>query len=148
LRVYTNAGQSGAALYVSGNFYYTGSFSNTSDKRFKSNIATIDNSLSKILALRGVSFNWKSDSEIRTLTAGSKNFGEEDQPIYFPEGKQIGLVAQEVETVIPQIVQTDIDGFKSIDYTKLGPVLIEAIKEQQKIIDDLKKRLEILEGKK
>ena len=50
--------------------------------------------------------------------------------------------------MIPEIVQTDTDGFKSIDYTKLGPVLIEAIKEQQKIIDDLKERIEVLEGKK
>ena len=58
--------------------------------------------------------------------------------------EQIGLIAQDVEKVLPELVNTDSEGFKSVDYTKLGPVLIEAIKEQQQQIDQLKKEIQML----
>ena len=54
------------------------------------------------------------------------------------EGTQLGVIAQEVEAVVPEVVYTDDKGFKSVDYIKLTPVLIEAIKEQQKEIEELK----------
>ncbi|MEA2107682.1 MAG: hypothetical protein U9P82_13380 [Bacteroidota bacterium] len=53
--------------------------------------------------------------------------------------QQIGLNAQDVEKVLPQLVSTDSNGYKSIDYLKLTPVLVEAIKEQQQKINQLEK---------
>jgi hypothetical protein len=55
----------------------------------------------------------------------------------FPAGRQIGVIAQEVEKVIPEIVNTADDGYKSVEYAKLVAVLIEAVKEQQLEIDEL-----------
>ncbi len=92
----------------------------TSDQRLKQNIQPLASSLSKLAQLRGVSFNWKDDQQ----------------------DNQIGLVAQEVEKVLPEIVYTDSEGYKSIAYGKLGAVLLEAIKEQQLQIDKLSKQLE------
>ena len=56
-----------------------------------------------------------------------------------------GVVAQEVEKVLPELVNTDENGYKSVEYANLTPVLIEAIKEQQAIIDQQNKRIENLE---
>lgn len=99
-------------------FYYS------SDERLKENVATISEGLEKVLALRGVSFNFKNS----------------------PDQKRIGLIAQEVEKVVPEVVQTGTDGYKSVEYGNLVAVLIEAVKSQQAEIDLLKKRLEALEG--
>ena len=61
----------------------------------------------------------------------------------FEEGRQYGLIAQQVEKVFPEMVKTiDSKGYKGVDYAKLVPVLIEAIKEQQKQIELLKNRLD------
>ena len=103
----------------------------TSDVRLKENIATIKNGLSSVLKLRGVSFNWKSSPE---------------------SGRKIGLIAQEVEPILPELVFTnEADGFKGINYAEISAVLIEAIKEQQTIIttqnekiDNLQKQLDEL----
>ena len=92
-------------------------YGNGSDERIKSNIKTIENALDKTLLLRGVEFNLNIE----------------------PERKRIGLVAQETELIIPEVVRTDEDtGLKSIEYQNLVGLLIEAIKEQQKQINDLK----------
>ncbi len=80
----------------------------------------------------------------------------------FSEAKQIGLIAQDVETVVPEVVNTDNEGYKSLSYDKLTAVLIEAVKEQQKEITNQKnlidtqnaaiahlaKRVELLEKRK
>jgi hypothetical protein len=60
--------------------------------------------------------------------------------------KDIGVIAQEVEEILPEIVQTRSNGYKAVDYQKLTTLLIESIKEQQFIINDLKTRLETLEN--
>lgn len=101
-----------------------------SDRRWKKNISSLTRSLAKIQQLRGVSFNWRSDEFV---------------DMNFPEGKQIGLIAQEVEAVIPEVVDTNVDGYKSVDYSKLVATLIEANKEQQTIIGNLESRLKDLE---
>ena len=95
-----------------------------SDIRFKKNILPLENSLQKIMALDGFTYNWRADE-----------FTDKG----FDNSQQIGFIAQEVETVLPQLVHTGIDGYKGVDYTKLIPVMVEAIKEQQKQIDELKK---------
>jgi hypothetical protein len=100
------------------------SFTYTSDRTLKKNIATIESPLTKILKLRGVTFNWKKDN-----TAS------------------VGLIAQEVEKVFPELV-SESNGIKSVQYGNLVAPLIEAVKEQQKEINNLKNRIELLENKK
>ncbi|MDH3890484.1 MAG: tail fiber domain-containing protein [candidate division Zixibacteria bacterium] len=106
-----------------------------SDRRWKQNIATIDDALNKISQLRGVSYEWR---------------GNEYQEMLFPEGTQLGLVAQEVETILPEVVNTNSAGYKAIEYAKLTAVLIEAVKELQAENEQLKEdvnRLSDLESK-
>ncbi|MDM8557312.1 tail fiber domain-containing protein [Candidatus Parabeggiatoa sp. HSG14] len=91
------------------NHAHAKSFQTSSDEQLKQNIQTLGGSLAKLAQLRGVRFNWKEDTE----------------------EKQIGLVAQEVEKVFPELVSTDSEGYKSIAYGKLTAVLIEAVKELQ-----------------
>jgi hypothetical protein len=92
-------------------------YGGSSDERIKTNIKTIENALDKTLLLRGVEYN-----DIRIE----------------PERKRIGLIAQETELIIPEVVRTGDDGLKSIEYQNLVGLLIEAVKEQQKQINDLK----------
>jgi hypothetical protein len=94
-----------------------------SDQRWKKDIVTLENPLDKITRLRAVKFNWKR---------------EEFKENHFPAGRQIGLIAQEVEREFPELVSTDEQGYKSLAYEKLTAVLLEAIKAQQKEIQDLK----------
>ena len=96
-----------------------------SDERLKDDIKPLENSLDKVLAMQGVSYKWNS----------GERKGQSD----------IGLIAQQVEEVVPEVVRekTNIDGdtFKSVNYEHLVGVLIEAMKEQQKQIDELKSKL-------
>ena len=81
-------------------------FTATSDERSKDNISTISDALSKVLSLNGVDFTWKSNGQQST-----------------------GLIAQQVEEVIPQVVIEDTEGMKSVNYGALVGVLVQAIKE-------------------
>lgn len=103
------------ALVVQGNLLVNGT-SYSSDARFKQNIRPLTGSLEKILALQGVQY------EMRVKEFPGRNF----QP-----GTEIGLIAQEVEKVFPELVGTDTEGYKSVDYAKLVPLLIESVKTQQ-----------------
>jgi hypothetical protein len=94
----------------------------SSDIRYKKDITPLTNALSNVMQLRGVNYFWKT-----------KEFPEKQ----FPDTKQIGFIAQELEKVYPEVVFTDKDGYKSVDYSRLTPILVEAIKEQQKIIQQL-----------
>ena len=114
--------------------------SETSDIRLKRDITNLDNSLQKVLKLRGVNFYWKSEEEIKTALGTHEK-------CQYPETKQVGVIAQEVEEVVPEVVATDAKGFKSVDYSKLVPVLVEAIKEQQKQIEELRRMVEELQSK-
>ncbi|WP_232468575.1 tail fiber domain-containing protein [Bdellovibrio bacteriovorus] len=100
-------------LHVNGTAGGT-SWANTSDRRFKRNIATIDSSLEKVLQLRGVTYDW------RTEEFPQKNF---------EKGQQVGLIAQEVQAVFPDVVTKDNDGFLAVQYANLVAPLIEAMKE-------------------
>lgn len=95
-----------------------------SDIRLKENIEPLESALDKVKNLRGVSYNWKKTDD--------KNF---------PEGRHYGVIAQEIEKVLPEVVSTAPDGTKSVAYMGVIPVLIEAIKEQQKRIEALEKKL-------
>jgi len=113
-------------LWVNGDAGGTSSWYNDSDERLKKNITQIDNGLDKVMRLRGVYFEWKDTTN-------------------HPEGRQVGLIAQEVEKVVPEVVDKKGE-YYSIATANLVPVLIEAIKEQQKEIEKL--RLEIEELRK
>lgn len=103
-----------------------------SDKRLKENIANIENALEKVLMLNGVRFDWKQNY--------LEDRGGEDG--YFVRKSDIGLLAQEVEKILPEIVATRNDGYLAIKYELIIPLLVEAIKEQSKIIQALEKTTE------
>ncbi len=102
-----------------------------SDGRLKQDVEPLKSSLEKITRLRGVSFNWKPEK-----MNYAKGFGGK---------KQIGLIAQEVEAIFPELVYTDAKGLKAVAYDKLGPLVIEAIKEQEKKIEEKDAQIERLE---
>ena len=102
----------------------------TSDIKFKKNFQQINDPLNKVLNLNGVSYEWKTDEY--------KDRG-------FQGGRHYGVIAQEIEKVLPEVVNAAPDGTKSVAYTEIIPVLIEAIKEQQQAIKEQQKRIEQLE---
>src|SRR5210317_1673013 len=98
----------------------------SSDRRWKENIKPIDNALNKILKIGGYEFDWKELSE------------EERKTQHGNEGHDIGVIAQEVEEVLPEVVTTRENGFKGVKYDKMVALLIEGMKEQQSQIEELK----------
>ena len=100
---------------------------------------TLNGSLQKVLNMRGVSYTWKTNAEISKIK-GNKTDSVDNSRMR--EGTQLGVIAQEVEQIVPEVVVTDEDGFKSVDYIKLTPVLIEAVKEQQGIINQQQATIE------
>ncbi len=117
-------------LYVNGAVIATADVTafSTSDRRLKENIKQIEKPLDKIKKINGVTFDW------RELTKE-----EEDQKFQLNRGADIGVIAQEVEEVLPEIVTTrEKTGYKAVKYEKLTALLIEAVKEQQTQIDELK----------
>ena len=90
-----------------------------SDIAMKQNIIPISNPLEKVLSIGGYSFDWKKQV--------LKNRGGEDG--YFVRKNDVGIIAQEVEKICPEIVATRNDGNKAVRYEKLVPLLIESIKE-------------------
>lgn len=120
------------ALVVVGKVKSTG-INETSDGRLKKNVAPIANGLEKVLSMNGVTYDWRRDE-----------FPDRN----FLAGKQYGLIAQELERVIPELVDTDEEGWKSIEYSHIVPVLIEAIKEQQAIIAGQQQEITSLQSMK
>ncbi len=107
-------------ISANGNVYVGGGLVHSSDIRLKTNITTIPNALEKTLSLRGVNFMWKN----KTI---------------MDDSLQMGLIAQEAELVVPEIVETnDATGMKYIEYDKTVALLVESIKEQQQQINTLK----------
>ncbi len=98
---------------------------NYSDARAKNNIQAINNGLNYITRLNPVSYNFDDNSNNTKFRNGGN-------------GKEIGLLAQEVEEVLPNVVLTDPDGNKLINYTAIIPVMIDAIKSLKQEIEELK----------
>lgn len=113
------------ALDVNGIIRCT-SVSQTSDIRFKTNIRPMKQALAKVESLRGVTYDWRRDEFPQQL---------------FPQGEQLGLIAQEVQSILPEAVQEDEDGYLAVDYAKIVPVLIEAIKEMNQEIRALRAQI-------
>ena len=105
-----------------GNFTATGDVTAYSDARLKRNVETISNPVDLVNCLRGV--NFEKDGRHST-----------------------GVIAQEVEEFLPEVVHTDAEGMKSVAYGNISGLLIEAIKEQQKTIEHLQKQITDLQNK-
>ena len=104
----------------------------TSDKRLKKNIIKIDNALSKISQLNGVTFEWKD---------------KEEHPEKYHNIREAGIIEQDVVKVLPEAVKTrEHNGYMGVKYEQLIPLLIEGIKEQQEQIDELKAEVKKLKG--
>jgi hypothetical protein len=95
----------------------------TSDIRFKENISPIPNALDKLNKIGGYIFDWKTEEKLVSLH-GFK-------------GHDVGVIAQEIEDILPEVVTTRDSGYKAVKYEKIVPLLIQAIKEQQEQIKEL-----------
>ncbi|MBK6633602.1 MAG: tail fiber domain-containing protein [Chitinophagaceae bacterium] len=122
----SNTGVLAERFYIQGdgNAWLQGTLTQASDARLKTNIQQVRNPVEKLNRLNGYTYNW-IDQQMDNTT-------------------QMGLLAQEVQKVYPELVKTNPDGNLSVNYTGLIPVLIEAIKEQQKQIDKQGKMIEQL----
>ena len=116
-------------LSVSGSIESSGNITAfaSSDERLKENIVQIPNSLEKIKQIKGVLFNWKEGY---------------DKVHPYGENKDVGVIAQEVQQILPEIVKENVHNqFLGVRYEKLTPLLLEAIKELSKKVEELEKKL-------
>jgi hypothetical protein len=102
-----------------------------SDERLKENIVIIDDALGKLKQIRGVMYDWK-DSHIQSRG------GLDD---YFVRKHDTGVIAQDVEKVLPEVVAERPDGTKAVRYEKLAGIMIQAINELADRVEEIKKRL-------
>ena len=120
-----------AGLTINGAITATGDITAyySSDKRYKNNIQPITNALAKVRTLNGVTWEWNDDVNEVTKAA-----------------PKTGLIAQEVQSVLPEVVKEKEDGYLGLDYAKMMGLMVEAIKEQQLQIEKL--QLEVADLKK
>jgi len=125
LRVDIPAGQTDYYAIVASGDVWAYSFV-PSDKHFKTNIIEIPDAIDQLIKLRGVMYDWDQSKGIHITS----------------KKKGIGVIAQEVEKVFPELVRENDEGYKAVHYTGLIPVLIEAVKEQHAENQELKKSIE------
>jgi hypothetical protein len=114
-----------------------GSFCAYSDEQLKSGIKTLQNALAKLMELDAVEYDWNENL--------SKDLYE-----YFKRKNRlhtIGLIAQNVRKYFPEAVTMNGEGYYHVEYSKLNAVLVEAIKEQQIFIDNIKTEIDLIENK-
>lgn len=99
----------------------------TSDQTLKTNIVRIDSALAKVNSLDGVTFNWNEVAEEKL---------QKDVNV-----RETGVIAQQVQSVLPEVIHTREDGTLAVDYSKMVPLLIEAIKELTSKVEDLQNQL-------
>ena len=128
----TSGGAIGGAIAVSGSITATGDVTAYySDARLKTEIEPIVDPISKIMSLRGVTFRPNQTALDLGIT----------------DREEVGVIAQEVETVLPQlVVDSGYEGYKTVKYDKLTALLIEAVKNQQAQIDELKQEIKRLKN--
>ncbi|OWZ08067.1 hypothetical protein PHMEG_00019452 [Phytophthora megakarya] len=123
----------GASVTVDGQVMGSGAYVDASDERFKCDVHHISNASEVVAQLRGVEYAYNSD----------------DFPNKFPHDgrRELGFIAQDVEKVAPQVVTTDADGYKYVAYARLMPVVVEALKREQRRAEYSENRLLQLEIK-
>ena len=114
-------------FFVNGEAGGTTAWFNDSDARLKKNVTTIENPLTKVMSLRGVNYEW-IDAENHS------------------EGLQMGFIAQEVEGIVDEVVSNKNDRY-SMQYAPLTALLVEAIKEQQRVIEEQNAKIASLNTK-
>ncbi|MDD4430687.1 MAG: tail fiber domain-containing protein [Bacteroidales bacterium] len=124
----------------------------SSDANLKENVVNLPGALDNLKQLRGVTYNFKKPEATSSDLSGSIDTGEvevnnplEADSLRYTR-KRIGFLAQELQTYYPELVREDGDGMLSINYTGLIPVIVEAIKEQDKIINELKQEVKSLQS--
>ena len=123
----TTANPGAGAIYATGDitaFY-------SSDIRLKKDIEPISEPIKKLMEISGVTYKWNEEY-----------LKDKEVDGYFVRETEVGVIAQEVEKVLPEVVATRENGYKAVRYEKLVALLIEAVKDQQHQIDELKARLE------
>ena len=138
--LYVSANGATSGIYLNGNFAGTGTNSYTSDAKLKKNIAPVENALEMVMKLKPSSYQFRVGE-----------FGE----MFLPSGNHYGVIAQDLQKVFPELVseqkfynsdKSSLD-YLAVNYQELTPVLIAAIQEQQKTIDEQKQQLEELNAK-
>lgn len=147
------AGMFNGRVQVNGDLNYSGNLNQTSDMNLKENITPLENGLNAVLNLNPTTYNFRNESKYRSMNLSS--------------GTHFGLIAQEVETVLPSLVQTnrhyyqsassqeagpnahevsreEVLEYKTVNYSELIPVLIKAIQEQQEQIEALEREVKKL----
>ncbi len=109
-------------LHVVGDICYTGSIGACSDRRYKKDVQTIGDAAETLLRLRGISYSWRQD---------------EYPAMKFDDQTHLGFVAQEIKDLVPGVVLVDDNGNMSVDYGRITPLLVEAVKGQQGQIKEL-----------
>ncbi|HER08883.1 MAG TPA: hypothetical protein ENO20_08250, partial [Bacteroides sp.] len=104
----------------------------TSDARFKTEIQSVREALEMVLSMEGVRYRWNRNA-----------YPERD----FDGSVHLGFVAQELERVAPELVVTDSNGYKSVNYQKVSTILVEAMKQQQQMLEQSNRRIDQLEEK-
>lgn len=131
-------------------------YSSLSDKRLKRNIEPMKGSLGKILKLSGFSYQYdmgslqskaKVSKDLEVTDTKAKTMENGKQKKESLSGKTYGFIAQEVQEIIPEAIKKDDNGYLSMDYIQIIPHLVEAMKQQQRQIDRLKKELKSMKGK-
>lgn len=120
-------------VYANGGVYFG------SDRKLKQNIMPLKNSLDRVDKLQGVSFKFKP--EVLCPTCDSNTVIQSDEKIH------IGFIAQEVETVVPEVVKDMPNGIKAINYAEITALLVEALKEMNVKVNLMSKQIEELEKK-
>ena len=122
-----------------GNIYATGTVTalTSSDIRLKENVNIIENALEKINIIRGVTFD-RTDEYINNNGGINK---------YFLRKNDVGVIAQEVEEILPEVVSERPDGFKAVKYEKMIPLLIQGIKTLYTEKENLRSRWIVLKKK-
>ena len=152
----TTAAELNGNVYVNGDLNYSGALNNTSDRNLKENIQPLMNGIETIMKLNPTTYNFRGDGEYKGLSLS--------------KGLHYGLIAQEVEEVLPSLVKDNthtylesaegtgpnnpdekteikVMDYKTMNYTELIPVLIKAVQEQQEEIEVLKAKIKELEKK-
>jgi len=112
-------------LTINGDLTVTGTITELSDRRYKTEIEPVKNTLQKIEKINAVYYKWDKEKYPNLVVSNER---------------EIGVIAQDVEKVFPELVKTDDKGFKSVNYAKLSAVLLQVVKEQQERIENLEKK--------
>jgi hypothetical protein len=116
---------SGSTAYTVGSLYSNGNVTAYSDDRLKNRLGYIDGAVAKVMSLKG--FYYEPNDTAKAMGVVDK--------------RQVGLSAQDVQVVLPDAICTDLSDYLTLDYARLVPLLVEAIKEQQILIEALSKKV-------